>query len=353
MDLPRRKWNFCWIPHILQDKCLQEMVQKSQVILAKEVEGLLVGDGSFSSSSSGWSSLTLYEFVSSAIFRASAGPILSMGLAEQDDYEKNLSDLRALEKDIGLLFVGAPKFMAPEEGVRGRDALMELFMSDKVKSAESPFLQERRRLLYEHLGNTQEFRDDMDPMIGRMNLGFLFAAAGNSIQDREAYDACTEAVRNVVAKRKQHDQQDDRDDSTLLSIQELDELVVLQSAFQESLRMYQALFVITRLVEKGTTCMILPNVLHMDPEIFENPDVYKFDRFVRMDPTTNMATKHLRPFGGGAHHCPCRKFISYEARALLAMVLWKYNLRLKPGEMRPGVDFTKQGTISARQCAHS
>mmetsp|Transcript_16372 Transcript_16372/g.45921 ORF Transcript_16372/g.45921 Transcript_16372/m.45921 type:complete len:90 (-) Transcript_16372:54-323(-) len=54
-------------------------------------------------------------------------------------------------------------------------------------------------------------------------------------------------------------------------------------------------------------------------------------------------SSHLRPFGGGVHMCPGRKFIGYEARAMLAMILLKYEMRIRPGETRPGIDFSRQG----------
>ena len=41
--------------------------------------------------------------------------------------------------------------------------------------------------------------------------------------------------------------------------------------------------------------------------------------------------------------CPGRKFISYEARAMLAMILLQYDMHLAPGETRPGIDLTRQG----------
>lgn len=41
--------------------------------------------------------------------------------------------------------------------------------------------------------------------------------------------------------------------------------------------------------------------------------------------------------------CPGRKFIGYEARAMLAMILLKYEMRIRPGETRPGIDFSRQG----------
>jgi cytochrome P450 len=84
----------------------------------------------------------------------------------------------------------------------------------------------------------------------------------------------------------------------------------------------------------------------MDPDIFDNPKGFRYDRFLDPDATGKKGTKlstHLRPFGGGVHMCPGRKFIGYEARAVLATILLNYDVRLKDGETRPEIDFTRQG----------
>ena len=198
---------------------------------------------------------------------------------------------------------------------------------------------------------------------------YFLATVGNSIQavfwtlfnlmdDPTAYKACTDAVDTVVSNRKDTDRQ-------WFTLEELDELMILQSSFLETLRMYQALFITRQavedfclnpkddesggtkyMIEKGTTIMCLPNTMHMDPDIFDNPQKFQYDRFLDPNATSKKGTKlstHLRPFGGGVHMCPGRKFIGYEARAMLAMILLNYDMRLKDGETRPGIDFSRQG----------
>jgi len=87
--------------------------------------------------------------------------------------------------------------------------------------------------------------------------------------------------------------------------------------------------------------------MHMDATIFENPQEFQYDRFVDPKATTPQGTtriSHLRPFGGGKHMCPGRKFIGYEARAFLALLLLKYDMSLCPGEeTSPGIVYERQG----------
>ncbi len=343
--------------YLLKDDALVRTLKISQEVLLKEVEKLV------DPSERGWTRQQLFQFASTAVFRASAGPLLSMNLIP--NHQEHLQELRNFEQGLGILFAGAPNFMAPQ-CVRARGALISLFMSDMVLSAESPFLQERRETLMKGFGNKEEFKDDIDFTIARNNLGVFLATVGNSIQavfwtllnlmeDQNAYQACTKAVQNVAARREPG-----RDWFTL---EELDELMVLQSAFLETLRMYQALFVTRQavedfclnpkettgpkyMIEKGTLIMALPNLMHLDPNIFEHPQTFQFDRFLDPDAVSKKGTKlssHLRPFGGGVHMCPGRKFIGYEARALLAMILLKYEMRIRAGETKPGIDFSRQG----------
>jgi len=214
-------------------------------------------------------------------------------------------------------------------------------------------------------------RKDFAQSIG---LGMMVASVANSmpaifwtlahvLNDPVAYETCQNKVFEIASKRE-----DGRD---WFTFDELDQLIVLQSAFRESLRMYQCLFASRNavedfiinpketkgpkyMVEKGTLVMSVPNVMHHDPMIFEDPEVYKFDRF--LDPKAKtpdgkaLLSSQLRPFGGGSHSCPGRKFIDYEARALLAMMLLKLDMQLTPQQPEgekgggvPEIDFTRQG----------
>ena len=46
----------------------------------------------------------------------------------------------------------------------------------------------------------------------------------------------------------------------------------------------------------------------------------------------------LRPFGGGVSLCPGRFFANYEIWALVACLIWQYDMSVKEGEKIPTVD---------------
>ena len=206
----------------------------------------------------------------------------------------------------------------------------------------------------------------------RMVLGVLFATVGNSIPavfwcvyhilaDPKVYQAKQTEVDSVV-KEKQ-------DESSAFSLEELDKMVLLKSAFQETLRLYMGSFTARDatqdfvfdpkkkgqskyLIEKGTRVMGFMATLYHDPEVFENPKEYQYDRFA---PNENgkppVFTKNgkriaepVRVFGGGVHLCPGRRFISYETRAFLAVLLTRFDMRLVDDkEGPPLIKYDMQG----------
>lgn len=87
-------------------------------------------------------------------------------------------------------------------------------------------------------------------------------------------------------------------------------------------------------VKKGTYFVSCPTMMHRDPEIFKDPLVFKWDRFLRgPDGRPPVFVKHgrkiLRPvdaFGGGATMCPGRRFARAEVKALIATLLVNYDI---------------------------
>lgn len=83
----------------------------------------------------------------------------------------------------------------------------------------------------------------------------------------------------------------------------------------------------------------------MDPEIFESPAEYRFDRFVSSsDGSPPVFTKNgreidpLKAFVGGTRLCPGRKFITYQIKAYFALLFDKFEIKLKDREEMPKVD---------------
>jgi len=211
-----------------------------------------------------------------------------------------------------------------------------------------------------------------DDVYNRTALGILFGAVGNSIPgvfwclahilaDRKAYEAVQAEVEGILGSRER----------AVFTIEELDQMVLLESAFVEALRLYHGSFTTREvvqdfvfnpkkpgqpkyLIEKGTRVMAFMATMHHDEEVFRDAETFLFDRFApskgddgRLQPRKfskdeRTVVEPVRPFGGGAHLCPGRKFIAYETRAFVGVLLTKFDMRLAGGAF-PLIDYSSQG----------
>jgi cholesterol 7alpha-monooxygenase len=93
------------------------------------------------------------------------------------------------------------------------------------------------------------------------------------------------------------------------------------------------------------------DILHSDPDIFENPQDFIYDRFLNKDKPNDFSYASGAPlthqpvmaFGGGQHLCPGRKFIAYENRLLLAMMMLNFDIVLAEKETIPSINTDVQG----------
>lgn len=148
------------------------------------------------------------------------------------------------------------------------------------------------------------------------------------------------------------------------TIEQLDQMVVIKSVWYEAIRLYLFQFSardVVKDIEYETKApqgqkqiyllkagtRIMPNlaIRHHDPDVFDDPEQFQWDRFVP-DPKTGkppvFTTKDGEPidepvvlFGGGTHKCPGRFFIEYEMKSFLANVFSKYDVRLAEGASIP------------------
>ncbi|XP_034285753.1 cytochrome P450 7B1 isoform X1 [Pantherophis guttatus] len=137
-------------------------------------------------------------------------------------------------------------------------------------------------------------------------------------------------------------------DSIYLSREQLDNLVYLESAINESLRMCSSSMNIRKIKEnfilsfeennevclrKGDLLAIFPPILHMDPEIYEDPQTYKFDRYVENGKKKTTFFKQgkklkyfLMPFGSGSSMCPGRFFAMNEIKVFVILALVYFDM---------------------------
>lgn len=106
----------------------------------------------------------------------------------------------------------------------------------------------------------------------------------------------------------------------------------------EALRLHPPLFMLVRVamedfvhagyfIPKGTWILISPTVTHRIPALFKNPEVFDPDRFAppREEDKRDFA---FVPFGGGRHKCMGNAFALLQIKAILAILLRRYEFEL-------------------------
>ena len=273
-----------------------------------------------------WKRQGLYELVSAAIFKASTGPLMSNAVAKSDEAFANFLKF---DKGVIPLYNNVPTFLL-SSATRAREGLLRMVNSDDYWNQASPLMMERKKILLpKHLSESA---------LDRANLGLLWASSGNSIpavfwlvlrllEDPKAWRACVAQVHDVIAKRKTKEasSKSNGESPNGFTLQELDEMTLLESSFYESLRLYQANVTARKVVQgfsletargqtywvpKGTKLMAIWSVLHMDPHVHEQPEEFRHDRFVDKKQEYTYASGQVLnhdpviPFGGGSHLCP-------------------------------------------------
>jgi len=140
-----------------------------------------------------------------------------------------------------------------------------------------------------------------------------------------------------------------------LTLEEADQFMGIDSAFQETIRIYSESMVAREgvhdveldlgipssnqryFLKRNSRVVIMMSTLHMDETVFPNANTFQWDRF-RRDPVTGKASVFrkngkvlsppVKPFGGGISICPGRKFANAEIKAFVAELLHRYDLEL-------------------------
>lgn len=320
---------------------LEQSIQAAQDVLWEKLKNVPVkGDT--------WHRVPLLDFCSRIVYAASVEPLISKGLVTDELYQ----EFKRFDQGFPLLFGDAPSIMTRSTR-QARAKMVQALQRPNVQNQFSDFMKDRQQLLEAKVGK---------PNFAKFNLGVLLASVSNSmpgvfwtlyniVNHPEAYQACRAAVDTVQAQRESG--------RYTFTLEELDQLSVITSAFHETLRLRQHFFIVRDVLEdfvlktkkgdfslqKGTCLMAFPHTVHMDPDIFDHPEEFRYDRFVDPNaraPQGGLLRHYLKPFGGGAHACPGRSFITRETEAFVAMILLQLDVRLPDEEKGQPLGIVRQ-----------
>ncbi|XP_043921386.1 cytochrome P450 7B1 [Protopterus annectens] len=315
-----------------------------------------------------WRTEKLYSFCNRVMFEAS---FLSVYGKCQDGQRHSFidrlkEDFNTFDKMFPYLVANVPiELLGATKKIR-KDIINIFLCKNVMKWHETSDVVRCRRDLFEEY----ELRDQEK---AAHHFAFLWAAMGNTLP--ATFWAMYYLVRNPEALAVVRDEVDHVLQSThqeiglgcniLLTREQLDSLVYLGSAIHESLRMCSASMNI-RVVQEDFTLRLegdeaislrkkdwvalYPQSLHMDPDVYEDPEIYKFDRFVENGKEKTTFYKngkklryYLMPFGSGASMCPGRFFAVNEMKQFLFFMITHFDMKLKESETRVGLEYSRSG----------
>ena len=284
----------------------------------------------------------LTAFMFETLFPASTRALFGSGVHSTDTIRLFLN----LDRPLPFILGNMPSFLFPS--FRRAQAALRRLMAPPHEN-QSEVMDERHRLW--DLTNAAE-RDH-----AAYDASVLWAAQANTIpaavwtiyyllRDPAALGAVTSEVQNVL----QAVEEESPHGMPLIGDAHLAQMEALDSAIWEALRLTAGTIVMrdavetTKLVlsggqtitlEKGERLLLYTRSVHIDPDIYEAPTEFRYDRFVGQ-PEFTKGGRHVRfpllPFGGGKSICPGRHFAINEFKLLVAMLVAGFDFELSVDE---------------------
>ncbi|KAG7273407.1 hypothetical protein CRUP_037469 [Coryphaenoides rupestris] len=308
----------------------------------------------------GWTRGGLYEFCSSVMFEATFLTLYGMpaGARRHSDMAALRQHFTEFDRMFPLLLASIPIWLLGRTGAV-REKLIRYFLPHRMLSwaNTSDFIDARADVLEQYDALTHHF-------------AILWASVGNTmpasfwalyylINQQEALQAVRNELHEVLREL-----QDPREPDVITK-DHLDQLIYMKSAIKESLRLSSASMNIRvaqedfslRLdeqravaVRKGDVIALYPQTMHMDPEIFADPQTYMYDRFIKEGREKTDFFKqgqklkyYCMPFGSGSSKCPGRLLAVNEIKQFLCLLLLHMDLEMEEGQEKARLDNSRAG----------
>ncbi|MCH9681323.1 MAG: cytochrome P450 [Deltaproteobacteria bacterium] len=322
-------------------ECTQERMVEQ---LHRELDALPVDDD-------GWREVELLELVGRTVFLAGVVAMFGRGPVDDALYRGFVR----FDRQFARLAAGVPTRLLGTVA-RDRDMLVDALVEPWPEA--SAFVQDRRALL-------APFVDDRES--ARVRLSMLWASQANTIpavfwalalllDDDAAMTVIRDEIDGAIERGT--------DGHARLPASARARLRHLDSAVLESLRLCSGGISIRSVqqplelslvggqrcaLRPGDNLALFPFLSHRDPEIFESPLEYRFDRFYS-ERGAKQFTKGgqrlgfaLMPFGGGDSMCPGRFLAQSEIKMFLAALLADYDVATGDDHALPGFDMSRAG----------
>jgi len=298
-----------------------------------------------------WREASLYELVARVVFEAGTFALFGEGSFD----EPARQHFESFDANFGRLVAGVPLRLLGSTR-HDREVLIDRLVS--LWPHASAFIEERHEMLAEHVDARE---------VARVQFSMLWASQANTIPAAFwAVALLLEDEHALAAVRDEIDQHIERraDGRIDCSPDRLKRMRHLDSAILEALRLTSGAITIRAVVEpctleltSGQRCALRPGdhvcmfpyITHRDPDVFEQPEQYRFDRFYsergakQFFKAGERLGYALMPFGGGETMCPGRFLALSEIKMLVVMLLADYEVERLPQQTRPAFDMTRSG----------
>lgn len=303
------------------------------------------------SGSEGWREASLFELVGRVVFEAGTFALFGEGAFDEPDRQR----FESFDGQFGRVVAGVPLRLLGNTR-QDREALTERLLELWPNTSE--FIRERQSMLAEYVDGGE---------VSRVQFSMLWASQANTIP--AAFWAVALLLEDERGLETVRDEIDalvtiEDDGSIRFGTEQLKRMRYLDSAINEALRLCSGATTIRAVMEpitleltSGQRCALrvgdnvcmFPFISHRDPDVFEQPEQYRFDRFYSERGSKQFFKDGerlgyaLMPFGGGETMCPGRFLAQSEIKMLVAMLLAEYEVKRAPDQVRPGFDFTRSG----------
>ncbi|XP_065132273.1 cytochrome P450 7A1 [Paramisgurnus dabryanus] len=281
-----------------------------------------------------------------------------------------LENFKEFDKIFPALIAGLPihVFMSAHSA---RENLAKTMLHENLsKRANVSDLISLRMLLNDTLSSLNELSK------ARTHVAILWASQANTlpatfwtlfymIRCPAALRAASEEVKKTFESSYQ--KVDPTNSRLVLTREQLDNMPILDSIIKEAMRLSSASLNIrvakadfllqldnkeSYRIRKDDVIAMYPPMLHFDPEIYDDPMTYKYDRY--LDENGQEKTSFYRngrklryfymPFGSGVTKCPGRFFAVHEIKQFLSLILSYFEMELLDSDVKvPPLDQSRAG----------
>ncbi|XP_063076159.1 cytochrome P450 7A1 [Engraulis encrasicolus] len=361
----------------LQGDALPSLIET----MMENLQTVMLQSDTLSVTSSSWEVDGIFAFCYKVMFESGYLTLFGKELENGDKIQAHreaqkalvlnaLENFKEFDKIFPALVAGLPIHVF-KSAYSARENLAKTMLAENLSKRENLSDLISLRML---LNDTLSTFNDISK--ARTHVALLWASQANTlpatfwtllymIRSPEAMRAASEEVKRILESSNQ--KADPTNPQLMMTREQLDNMPVLDSIIKEAMRLSSASLNVrvakedfllhldnkeSYHIRKDDVLALYPQMLHFDPEIYDDPLTYKYDRFLDENGMEKTAFyrdgRKLRyyymPFGSGVTKCPGRFFAVHEIKQFLALLLAYFDMELLDSNVKvPLLDQTRAG----------